>query len=238
MSGFDPQGGGSDWAEAWPILAGAGGLLLLYMVAREFLLRAFPLVFVVLVFVPLILFFYRQWRYRELGEVRREYLPLLALLRPMQRPTYLQIVERAMANLVAARDKVERVRDLLQRENLPALEQQLAEARRRLQAAGREERPELERAVRDLAEAHRGLAELAEFAVRFDAGRQQLAAHFRRIRIKLETSRLADELDATSRDEVAGMLAEVQTLDAVISRVDAGRDRDGPPPQDPAALPH
>ncbi len=208
------------WGVIWAIVT-----LAALVVFRRFLRAMFPLLFVLLVAVPLLVYLFRKFRYRDLDEVYDEYAPLSARLRELGYTTYATIIDGNMARLVSVRDRVENIRMVLRRETVKDQEKKVADLRADLleakSPASEPDRKALkERTLQDAQETLDHLKKLEEFLGRYVESKKLLAGHFRSLLLKLKVGEL-DRTGETARlDELDRIVRGIESADEVFREVD------------------
>ncbi len=205
----------------WGMLLALLGLVAL-IVLRRFVRLLFPMLFVLLILVPMLYYLWRQYKYRDVWTVVPEYEKLLALLGRLRLPSYRAVVEASMKHLLAARDRAERLQDYLVQEPPHRLRDRIRDLERQLgETHDAEKRGFLEKSLADSRETLAHLDELQEFLRRYEDSKTVLAGHFKntRLRLELDEMRFAEGLTYQS-DEVDRLMTEIKTFDSMYETVD------------------
>ena len=214
------------WGLIW-----AGLVFVVLIALRKYLRFMFPILLLVSVFVPLLWYLWRQYKYRDLWDVYRDYDELMSLLSSKSLYTYAKSVRQSMNHLMAARDKAEGLLAVLQRADLPgqrarleALEKQLGEA------ADPSQREALSRTIREASVTMDGYRRVEAFLGRYAEGKKHLAEQFRSLRLKLEVPVVdAVSPDGGHADEIDDMVHQLRTLDCTYETVDGQGEPQMPP---------
>ena len=212
---------GENLYTAMLVVLGLASAVLLFVMRRS-LVAVLPELMILAIFAGLLIFLYRRYLYRDLEEVRGEYGPLASLLASQGLTTYQTIIGRAWSNLLKARDKAERIRDTLRRENLTALEARLEETRRALRLErDPKSRAAVEKAVRDQEKNIALLRSLREYLARYEESKRQLLESCRNLRLKIDVLALHREVGSMAcNDEMDVIVGEIDKLDFIFESVD------------------
>jgi|GEM_PF-4139388 len=225
----DPPDYGSEGSEylPWVIALAAIGTLLLFVFRRS-LIRLFPILFVVAVFIPLIYYCYRRFKYRDVEDVLTPYDELLALFSAQGRTTYKGIVCRTMQNLLTVRDKAEGIKTVLRGTNPIEMRAKIKQFRKDLGHCEPGEKADfLKKEISDQEETLHSLESLKEFLEKFNDGKIRLANHFKNLRIKLMVSQIGgaktQSMTAAGEappDEIESIIQDIETVNHIYESVD------------------
>jgi len=216
----NPSNGDSPYLP-WLIAVAAIGVLLLFVLRRS-LLKLFPIFIVVAVFVPLILYCYRRHKYRDLENVYDEYSSLRALLADQRRTSYISLVDRSMANMLAARDKVENIRSMVSEESFEECLTQIKNLKKQIAEENDESRLAiLERNLEETESNYASIGKVKEFLNKYENSKVLLAGHFKNLRIKIQMSAIATEaISEGNVDELDRIVSDIESVNAIYERVD------------------
>lgn len=214
------------WGLVW---AGLGVVAL--FILRRYLRAMFPVLLLFSVFVPLLWYLWRQYRYRDLWDVYRDYDELMTLLQSKGLYTYGKSVDQSMAHIMAARDKAEGLLSVLQRADLPGQQARIEALERQAAATSDDaERESLTQALSDARKIFDGYRRAEAFLGRYAAGKKHLAEQFRNLRLKLEVP-VIDAASPTGpqADEIDDMVQQLRQLDCTYESVDGQGQPQMPP---------
>ncbi|NLI76101.1 MAG: hypothetical protein GX442_06620 [Candidatus Riflebacteria bacterium] len=205
----------------WSLILSILGFLALVLL-RRFLRLLFPMLFVLLVLVPMLWYLWRQYKYRDLWAVVPEYDRLQTLLDRLRLRSYAGVVQNGMKHLLAARDRAEKLQAYLYQEPPARVQDRIKDLQQQLA-----DNPDAERRVfleKSLADAHETLVhleELQEFLHKYEDSKAVLAGHFKntRLRIELEQMRL-EEGTSLHSDDLDRLMTEIRTFDTMYETVD------------------
>lgn len=161
---------------------------------------------------------WQKWRtgrgWRDLGIVREEYIPLVALLRKRGMQTYLGQIESAREQIFQERDRVEEVQQLLDDE-LPKIESRITELSNQLGRPGKdEEKQELRTLMRDLILNGQRLRERRIEIERFGQAKVRLASKLNCLRLKL----LEEARESTAVEEIMRTINAISVTEDVFAK--------------------
>lgn len=217
---FDTYSGENLYTAMLVVLGLATAVML--FVLRRSLVAVLPELMILAIFGGLLIFLYRRYLYRDLEDVRGEYAPLVSLLSGQGLTTYQNIIGKAWNNILKARDKAERIRDALRRENLNALEARLDESKRALRIErDPKAKPALEKSIRDQEKNIELLRSLRDYLAKYEESKRQLTESCRNLRLKVEVLALHREVGGTAcNDEMDVIVGEIDKLDFIFENVD------------------
>ncbi len=214
---LQPEAAPFPWGLVW-----AGVVVVVLFVLRRYLRAMFPVLLLFSVFMPLLWYLWRQYKYRDLWDVYRDYDELICLLHSKGLYTYGSSVDQSMRHIMAARDKAEGLQSVLQRADLPgqtvrieSLEKQLSET------ADAEKRASLMQTITDAKKTLDGYRRAEAFLGRYAEGKKHLAEQFRTLRLKLEVPVVDERSSGGSQvDEIDEMIEQLRRLDCTYESVD------------------
>ncbi|HNV70992.1 MAG TPA: hypothetical protein PKO06_14920 [Candidatus Ozemobacteraceae bacterium] len=223
-----PEAAPFPWGLVW-----AGLVIAVLFILRRYLRAMFPVLLLFSVFVPLLWYLWRQYKYRDLWDVYRDYDELITLLHSKGLYTYGSSVDQSMRHIMAARDKAEGLLSVLERADLPgqtarieALERQLAEV------TDAEKRVSLTLKIADAQKTLEAYRRAEAFLGRYAEGKKHLAEQFRNLRLKLEVPVVDPVSPSGPRvDEIDEMIQQLRRLDSTYESVD-GQGQTSQPPQE------
>jgi hypothetical protein len=212
---------GRSWSSWLMLFLAFLGAAILFVLRRS-VVRLFPLLLILAISIPVIVYLYRRHRYRELEDVYAEYAPLRSLLRQRGLYTYQTLMERSMTNLLNVRDQAENVAALLAREDPQILYRQIVETRKTAEKATDPAEKELhEKQVRDLEANLENLQKLKRFLDKYHTSKKLLAGYFRSIQMKLHMDIISEEISVSEQNrEIDQIVEDVENLTHVYERVD------------------
>lgn len=205
----------------WSLILAMLGFLALVLL-RRFLRLLFPMLFVLVVLVPMLWYLWRQYTYRDLWVVVPEYDRLLALLGRLRLRSYAGVVQSGMTHLLAARDRAEKLQAYLYQEPPARVQERIKDLQKQLgDNPDAEKRVFLEKSLADARETLAHLGELQEFLHKYEDSKAVLAGHFKntRLRIELEQMRLEEGMSLHS-DDLDRLMTEIRTFDTMYETVD------------------
>ncbi len=237
---FDGSQGDSPYLP-WIIIAAAIGVLLFFFLRRA-VIRLIPVLLVIAIFLPLILYCWRRFKYRDLEIVYQEYDQLTSVLREQGFRTYTDLADRSMGNMLSARDKVENIRHSLRPGDVKDLEAQMESLRKRIELEKDPSNAEL--LQRNLSECRNNLESferLGEFLKKYEDSKLLLAGDFKNLRLKIQMGTLvANNLGPSGVpspnssgvnedspvapehrvDEVDRIVSDIENINAIYEKVD------------------
>jgi len=212
---------GENLYTAMLVVLGLASAVLLFVMRRS-LVAVLPELMILAIFGGLLIFLYRRYLYRDVEDVRGEYAPLVTLLSSQGLSTYQTIIGRAWSNILKARDKSERIRDALRRENLNALEAHLDETKRALRIErDPKAKTSIEKSIRDQEKNIEMLRSLRDYLAKYEESKRQLMESCRNLRLKVEVLALHREVGgAACNDEMDVIVGEIDKLDFIFESVD------------------
>lgn len=212
---------GENLYTAMLVVLGLASAVMLFVLRRS-LVAVLPELMILAIFGGLLIFLYRRYLYRDIEDVRGEYAPLVSLLSSQGLTTYQTIIGRAWSNILKARDKAERIREALKRDNLNALEAHLDETKRALRIErDPKAKTSIEKSIRDQEKNIELLRSLRDYIAKYEESKRQLMESCRNLRLKVEVLALHREVgSAACDDEMDVIVGEIDKLDFIFESVD------------------
>lgn len=222
---------------AFAVIAAALFILLLFIL-RKSLIRVFPVLFVLAIFIPLIFYLYRRHKYRDLEAIYPEYRDLAVLLHERGMHTYLNLVQRSMDNIIDLRNKAEHIQDMLARDSVFEVHRKIEELDRQIETETDPEQKELlQRSLKEFEENAAGFERLNRFLEKYESSKNLMAGYFKNIRLKIQMNSLNEEALATEKcEEIDRIISDIDNIEKIYSHVDGGSpveipaDEPAPPP--------
>jgi len=205
----------------WIVILMAIGILLLFILRRS-LIRLFPILLVVAIFLPMIVYLYRRHKYRNLEGVYAEYSQLTNSLQQRGMNTYLRMANRSMDNMLFARDKAEHIREMIHREDVTHVRNEIASLKEQLEKeCDNEKKTFLKKSLSEHEQSAATIDQLTQFLDRYENSKTLLEGYFKNIRIKIEIHALSQETTVNQNiAEVDQIIEDVEQLNQIYDRVD------------------
>lgn len=208
----------------WQLVIAIAGFIVIFIL-RRFLRAFFPVLFALLVLIPLLFYFYRQYKYRDLWSVVPEYEKLISALKRMRLNSYCKLINVSMSNLLLARDRAEKFKDFLLSESSLQIKTRILQLKKEIQNEINKDKLEfLKKSLKDAEDAYQHIQEIEKFIQRYETSKEILANHFRNVRLKLEIDEMKFMQSFNYRnDEVDRIMDEIKSFDRMFDSFESNK---------------
>ncbi|MBF0543292.1 MAG: hypothetical protein HQM08_02605 [Candidatus Riflebacteria bacterium] len=197
-----------------------GGLV---FILKQSIVRMIPLIAVFILFGGLLVWLYRKYLYRDLDETRFDYFDLRDTLNKKGMNTYLKIIDQAWKRLIKARDRAERIHEMISKINFPEVEKSISLLSEKLSSEKDEVKQKtLRNDLKEFEETKKLFTEFETFLKKFKSHKLSFQSSCRNLKLKIEMKDLNIVIKSESKpDEIDIIVKEIDKLNDIFEKVDS-----------------